>query len=333
MLTYILRRLLLLIPVLLGITLLVFFALSLAADPTGVILGQHATPEKMEELRKMLGLNQPLYVQYFRFLSHAVRGDLGSSWLTRVPVTEEVLTRFPHTIELTFISILLAVLFGVTVGVISAVKQYSLFDHASMVAALAGVSMPIFWLGLMLIALFSVKLKLLPVSGRIDLTLGIDDRTNFYLFESLLRGNWAGFRSALEHLVLPSIALAAYSTALIARMTRSSMLEVLKQDYVQTARAKGLSERVVVYSHALRNTLLPVITIVGLQFGTLLGGAVLTESVFSWPGIGRLLVDSIFARDYPLVQGIVLTFSTMFIFVNLAVDVLYAYVDPRIRFD
>ncbi len=332
MLTYVERRLLLLIPVLLGITLLVFAALSLAADPTGVILGQHATPEKMEELRQMLGLDQPVYVQYLRFLSHAVRGDLGSSWLTRVPVTQEVLTRFPHTIELTLVSILLAVLCGVTVGVISAVKQYSAIDHAGMVGALAGVSTPIFWLGLMLIALFSVKWKLLPVSGRIDLTLGIDTRTNFYLLETLVRGDWIGFRSALAHLVLPSVALAAYSTALIARMTRSSLLDVIRQDYIRTARAKGLAERVVIYKHALKNALIPVTTVIGLQVGALLGGAVLTETVFSLPGVGGLAVTAIQNGDYPLVNGVVLLVATVFVLVNLVVDVLYAFLDPRIRY-
>lgn len=332
MINYVIRRILLLVPVLLGITLLVFLALSQAADPASVILGQHATGDRVAELRQQLGLDDPVYVQYAKFVWKALRGDLGTSWLTRAPVTKEILSRFPHTIELTVLSIILAVIVGVVVGILSAVQQYSWFDHVSMVGALLGVSMPIFWLGLMLITVFSVKLGWLPVSGPIDLTLDFDPKSNFYLLESIRSGNWEALRSRVLHLTLPALALAAYSTALIARMTRSTMLEVIRQDYVRTARAKGLTERTIIYKHALKNALIPVTTVIGLQFGALLGGAVLTETVFSLPGVGTLAVTAIQNSDYPLVNGVVLLVATVFVLVNLVVDLLYAYLDPRIHY-
>jgi peptide/nickel transport system permease protein len=333
MLRYIAHRLLLLIPVLLGVSLFVFLVLHLfTADPAAMMLGQHATAEQVEALRKQLGLDDPLYVQFWRFLTDMLQGDFGRSLMTRAPVMQEVLTRFPATIELALAAIVIASVVGITVGVISAVKQYSIFDYLSMVGALAGVSMPIFWLGLMLIILFSVILGWLPVSGRTDIGLDPASITNFYIIDSILTGNWAALTAALRHLALPAIALAAYSTAIIARMTRSTMLEVVRQDYIRTARAKGLGERIVVYKHALRNALIPVVTVIGLQMGQLLGGAVLTETVFSWPGIGSLLINAILAGDYPLVQGCVIVIATTYVVVNLVVDVLYSYLDPRIHY-
>ncbi|WP_018085864.1 ABC transporter permease [Desulfurispora thermophila] len=333
MASYIARRLLLLFPVLLGVSIFVFVVLHLfTTDPAALMLGQHATTQQIEALREELGLNDPLYVQFGRFLWQVLHGDLGRSLMTRAPVTDEIMSRFPATIELAFMAMLIATIAGVFVGVLSAVKQYSIFDYLSMVGALVGVSMPIFWLGLMLILLFSVQLGWLPVAGRIDIGMEPARITGLYLLDSLLTGNWAAFVSALKHLILPALALASYSMAIIARMTRSTMLEVIRQDYVRTARAKGLVESLVIYRHALRNALIPVVTVVGLQMGSLLGGAVLTETVFSWPGIGSLLVNAILAADYPLVQGSVILIATIFVVVNLLVDLLYAFLDPRIRY-
>ncbi|AQS59864.1 ABC transporter permease [Desulforamulus ferrireducens] len=333
MLKYIIKRLLLLIPVLFGVSLFVFLVLHLfTADPAAMMLGQHATAEQVAALREELGFNKPLYVQFGIFLSQILQGDFGMSLMTRSPVTEELLTRFPATIELAFAAMLIATVVGVTVGVISAVKQYSIFDYLSMVGALLGVSMPIFWLGLMLIILFSVTLGWLPVSGRIAVGMEPSTITNFYLIDSILTGNWEAFKSAVSHLVLPAVALASYSMAIIARMTRSTMLEVIRQDYIRTARSKGLVESVVIFKHALRNALIPVITVIGLQMGSLLGGAVLTETVFSWPGIGSFIVNAILAGDFPVVQGGVIMVATVFVVVNLIVDILYAYLDPRIKY-
>ncbi|MFZ5642063.1 MAG: ABC transporter permease [Bacillota bacterium] len=330
---YIAKRLLLLIPVLFGVSLFVFLVLHLfTADPASMMLGQHATAERVEALREQLGLNDPLYVQFWRFLTDMAQGNFGRSLMTRAPVMDEILARFPATIELALAAILIASVVGITVGVISAVKQYSIFDYLSMIGALLGVSMPIFWLGLMLIILFSVTLGWLPVSGRTAIGFEPETITNFYIIDSIITGNWDALISALRHLALPAIALASYSTAIIARMTRSTMLEVVRQDYIRTARAKGLGERVVVYKHALRNALIPVITVIGLQMGSLLGGAVLTETVFSWPGIGSLLISAILAGDYPIVQGTVIIIASTYVIVNLVVDVLYAFLDPRIHY-
>jgi len=295
-------------------------------------LGQHATTEQIEALREELGLNDPLYVQFGRFLWDILHGDFGRSLMTRAPVAQEIFSRFPATIELALAAMLIAATVGIIVGVIAAVKQYSLFDYLSMIGALAGVSMPIFWLGLMLIIIFAVNLGWLPVAGRIDIGLEPQHITGFFILDSILTRNWPALVSALKHLVLPAVALACYSMAIIARMTRSTMLEVLRQDYIRTARAKGLSETSVVYKHALRNALIPVVTVIGLQTGMLLSGAVLTETVFSWPGIGSLLVNGILAADYPLVQATVIVIASVFVIVNLIVDILYVYLDPRIRY-
>lgn len=301
---YVLRRLLLLIPVLLGVSLLVFTIMSLTpGDPAQLILGENAPKEAILKLREEMGLNDPFLVQYFRYVGKAVLGDFGRSYTTGREVFGEIFSRFPNTLILAVIGIIISVCIGIPVGIISATRQYSFLDSFSMILALLGVSMPVFWLGLMLILTFSVKLGLLP-SGGFD---------------------------GLKSLILPSITLGVGSAAIITRMTRSSMLEVIRQDYIRTARAKGVAEKVVINKHALKNALIPIITVVGLQFGGLLGGAVLTESVYSWPGVGRLMVDAIRQKDTPTVLAAVIFLAVTFSVVNLLVDILYAYVDPRIK--
>ncbi|MBM7856068.1 peptide/nickel transport system permease protein [Desulfohalotomaculum tongense] len=333
MLRYMLKRILMLVPVLLGVSLFVFLVLHLfTTDPAMMMLGQHGTNEQAEALRESLGLNDPIYVQFGRFVWDLLHGDFGRSLMTRAPVLEEILARFPATVELALAAIFIATVVGVTVGVISAVKQYSIFDYLSMIGALLGVSMPIFWLGLMMIIIFSLTLHWLPVNGRIDIGMEPVHITGLYVLDSILTQDWESLKSALKHLVMPATALASYSMAIIARMTRSTMLEIIRQDYIRTARAKGLKETVVTYKHALRNALIPVITVIGLQMGVLMGGAVLTETVFSWPGIGGRLVDAIMASDYPMVQGTVIFTATVFVVVNLVVDLLYAWLDPRIKY-
>jgi len=306
MFNYVIKRLLSTLPVLVGISLIIFILLrSLPGDPAQVIAGELATQEAVEAIRVQLGLDKPLYIQYAIFMSNLIRLDLGKSARTSQPVLSEIWSRLPNTVLLAIVSIALACILGIPAGILSSVKHYSLTDYVVMVLALFGISMPVFWLGLMLIIVFSVKLHLLPAGG-----IG-----------------------TFSHIILPSFTLAIFSTAFIARMTRSSMMEVLGQDYIITARSKGLLEKIVILKHALRNAFIPIITVIGLQFGSLLGGAVLTETVFAWPGIGRLIVDSILARDYPVVQGVVLIFALLYILVNLVVDILYAYIDPRIHYD
>ncbi|MDI7250472.1 MAG: ABC transporter permease [Bacillota bacterium] len=333
MTSYVIRRLVAILPVLLGISIIVFLIMHLIpGDPVLVMLGEKASPERAEELRRALGLYDPLHVQYGRFLLRALQGDLGRSIRTQEMVTREIAVRFPATLELTICALFLAVAVGVLFGIIAAVRQYSIWDNLSMVVAVAGVSMPVFWLGLMLIFLFGVALDWLPISGRLSIGVHLVPITGLHLLDALLRGNLAAFWDALRHLVLPSVALGAIQMAIIARMTRSSMLEVIRQDYIRTARSKGLAERVVVYKHALKNALIPVVTVVGLTVGRLLGGAVLTETIFSWPGLGKFAVDAIYARDYPQVQGVVLLIAAGFVLVNLLVDVMYVFLDPRIRY-
>jgi len=330
---YIIKRLLLLIPVLLGVSVIVFVVMHMfTTDPAYTILGQHATQTQVDELRAKLDLDKPIYVQYAKYLGKLLKGDLGESLYTKTSVTKELSARFPATIELALCAMIFASLLGILVGVISAVKKNSIFDYVSMLGALTGVSMPIFWLGIMLIILFAVNLHLLPPAGRIDITYSPVKVTGLLLVDTLIKGDWKSFQSALSHLVLPTIALGLYSTAIIARMTRSSVLETLEQDYIRTAWAKGLSERVVVMRHALRNALIPVVTVIGLQMGQLLAGAVLTETVFAWPGIGKYVVDSIIKTDYPVVQGAVLLVAFIFVAVNLIVDIVYAFLDPRIKY-
>lgn len=306
MVSYIIRRLLLTVPTLIGVTLIVFSMIRLIpGDPAIAIAGEHASVEVVTAIRERLGLDRPFIVQYAIFLGNLLRGDLGRSAWTGRPVSTELWGRFRNTLELTGASILIALVVGVLAGIISATRQYSFFDYIAMVGAMMGVSIPIFWLGLMLMLLFAVFLGWLPAMGR----------------------------GTIAHLVLPAVALSTGSAAIIARMTRSSMLEVFHQDYIRTARAKGVIERLVIFKHAMRNALVPVVTIVGLQFGALLGGAILTETVFAWPGMGRLIVEAIFARDYPLVQGGVLLAAAAFVLVNLVVDLLYSFIDPRIRYN
>lgn len=333
MLKYIFKRILMLIPVLIGVSIIVFLIMRVfSPDPAPIVLGQHATQATAEAWRQANGLNDPLYLQYFHFIKGALTGDLGSSFYTKTPVIKEVLSRFPATVELAVVAIILASIFGILIGVVSAVKKNSIFDNAGMLLALIGVSMPIFWLGILLIILFSGTLHWLPSSGRIDPLLQPDGITGFYLIDSLITGNMDAFIDALRHLVLPASALAMYSMAIITRMTRSSMLETLQQDYIRTARAKGISEGKVIRKHALRNGLIPIVTVIGLQLGSLLGGAVLTETVFSWPGIGAYTVACILKSDFPVVQGVVLLIAFVFVLVNLTVDVIYAFLDPRIKY-
>jgi len=334
MLRYIIRRFLTIIPVLLGVSILVFgFIRLIPGDPATVMLGERATPESVARVRQQLGLDKPVYQQYLIYVSHALRGDLGMSILRQEPVTRELVRRFPGTIELSLGAILFATLVGVPSGILSATRRGSWIDSLSMLIALTGVSMPIFWLGLMLSFAFAVLLHWLPTSGRLTATMEYDPITNLVILDSLLQGNLHLLLDGLRHLVLPAVALGTIPMAIIARMTRSAMLEVLSQDYIRTAQAKGLPQRTVILRHALRNALLPVITVVGLQVGRLLAGAILTETIFAWPGIGRWIVEAIYARDYPIVQGVTLFIACIFVLVNLTVDVLYAFVDPRIHYE
>ncbi len=330
---FISRRLVELIPVFFGVLLIVFVINHLTpGDPALLILGERATKEAIAKLRDQLGLNDPLPITFVKYLGRAVRGDLGRSIQSNERVTVELAQRFPATIELTLAAMLIASAVGIVTGMIAAARRNSWFDGASMVAALFGFSMPIFWLGIMLILLFAAYLDWFPISGRLDYTVEISRITNFYLLDALLTRNGEAFANALRHLVLPAVTLSTVPLAIIARMTRSSLLEVLRADYVRTARAKGLAERQVVVRHALRNAAIPIVTVIGLNVGSLLGGAILTETIFAWPGVGRLVVDAIFARDYPVVQGAVLVIAVVFVLVNLVVDISYAYLDPRIRY-
>ncbi|MGM0904748.1 MAG: ABC transporter permease [Bacillota bacterium] len=304
MFIYILRRLFQTIPVMIGVTLAVFLMMHLIpGDPAKIMAGENANPEQVEQMRENLGLNDPLHIQYFRYVKDAVKGDLGTSIRTSRPVTEEIFnSRFAITVQLALIGTAAAVLLGLVAGIISATRKYSFADVGIMLVALFGLSMPNFWLGIMLIYLFSVNLGMLPVAGW---------------------GTW-------EHMILPAITLGTAGAAIIARMTRSSMLEVINQDYIRTAYAKGVSDRVVIFKHGLRNALVPVVTVVGLQFGGLLGGAVITETVFAINGLGRLIIDSIRAHDFPMVQGTILVCAVLFVFVNFLVDITYRLINKRI---
>jgi len=331
---YIIKRLLQIIPVVLGVTLIAFSLIHLApGDPVRTMLGQHATQQEIDETRAKYGLDQPLYVQYFIWLGDVLKGDLGRSILSHEQVTTEIASRFPNTIELAIAAMIFAILIGVVAGIISATKQYSVADYSVMGIALFGISMPVFWLGIMLMMIFGVFLGWLPIGGRIDLLLPFNHITGLMVVDSIITGNGAALISVLRHLILPAIALGTIPMAIIARTTRSSMLEILRQDFIRTERAKGLSERKVIYKHAIRNAMVPVVTVIGLNFGLLLSGAILTETVFSWPGVGRLVVDSVYARDYPLVIGCILVFALVFVIVNLITDLLYTYIDPRIHYD
>ena len=330
---YIAKRILMVIPVMIGVSIIVFSLMRVfSPDPAPIVLGQHANQQQMTSWRKSHGLDEPVVQQYLGYIQGALHGDLGVSYYSNTPVSEEIGARFPATIELAIVAITFASIVGVTLGVIAAVKKNSIFDAGGTVIALIGVSIPIFWLGIMFIMFFTGYLHLLPSGGRINVMLEPSHVTGFYTIDAILTGNWEAFQDAAIHIILPALTLGMYSMAIITRMTRSSMLETLGQDYVRTARAKGLGEDKVVGKHALRNALIPVITVIGLQFGALLGGALLTESVFSWPGIGKYTVDSILKSDFPVVQGIVLLVAVVFVTVNLAADLGYAFLDPRIKY-
>lgn len=336
MFRYISQRLLMLIPTLLGVLTIVFFMTALSpGDPARIMLGERANDQQLEELRAELGLDKPLGRQYLIYLGRALRLDFGRSIKTNRPVMEEIGQLFPATVELALVSMFLATVLGVVIGVVSAVKRNTWVDYTAMVGALTGVSMPVFWLGLVLIMIFSVGLGLVPTGGRMDVRLFFQPITRLFVLDGIIlwfrEGNPAYLLSALRHLILPAVALATIPLAIIARTTRSSMLETLRQDYIKTVRAAGIPERRVVFVYALRNALLPVITVIGIQFGLLLAGAILTETVFAWPGIGRWIYAAISARDYPAVQAGVVVISTVFVGINLVVDILYSVINPRIR--
>jgi peptide/nickel transport system permease protein len=331
MLAYIVRRILILIPTLFGVSVIVFLMLHLTpGDPAELMLGERATKEALTQLREELGLNLPLQVQYGMFLKRLARGDLGETLRTRQKVWVEIRERFPATIELAVAALAISCTLGVLLGIVSATRQYSLVDYLSMLGALAGVSMPIFWLGLVCMLVFSLNLGWLPLSGRLSIGVSLEVVTNFYLLDALIGANWSALRDALWHIVMPACVLSTIPTAIVARMTRSAMLEVLRQDYIKTARAKGLSGFAVTFKHALRNALIPVVTTVGLQFGVLLGGAILTETIFAWPGVGKWMYEAVMQRDYVVIQSGTLFIATLFVIINLCVDVLYAVINPRI---
>jgi len=346
MFRYTIRRVLGLIPVVFGISLVVFLLIRLIpGDPALLILGEHSTPAARERLREQLGLNRAMFIdlsgqrspfdtQYISFMSDLLRGDLGDSIVHKRPVLTEFRERFPATVELTIAALLTAVLLGISLGIVAAIQRGTLIDAIMLVIALLGVSVPIFWLGLMFQYFFAVNLRILPISLRLDVDLsrGFQFITGMYTVDGLLRGRPGITLNALKHLIMPSFVLATVPLAIIARMTRSAMLEVLGQDYIRTAWAKGLRNRVVIIRHALRNALLPVVTVVGLQLGLLLSGAILTETVFAWPGLGTWLLEAIQGRDYPIVQGGVIFVALIFVFVNLIVDLSYAFLDPRIHY-
>ncbi len=333
MLRFLFGRLIVLIPTFIGVSIIAFsFIRLLPGDPVMLMSGERVMdPERYQRIMHELGYDRNLVVQYLDYLGGILTGDLGNSIVTRRPVLGEFFTLFPATLELSICAILIAVLIGIPAGVVAAVKRGSIFDQGVMGIALIGYSMPIFWWGLLLIILFSGILQWTPVSGRISLLYYFPQVTGFMLIDSLLSGQPGAFRSAASHLILPSIVLATIPLAVIARQTRSAMLEVLGEDYVRTARAKGLAPRRVIGLHALRNALIPVITTIGLQVGVLLAGAILTETIFSWPGIGKWMVDSVFRRDYPVIQGGLLIIAAIIMLVNLTVDLLYGLINPRIR--
>jgi len=333
MLQFLFRRLAVLIPTFVGVSIIAFtFIRLLPGDPVQMMAGERViSPERHAQLSQQLGFDRPIVVQYLDYLGGIVTGDFGNSIVTKRPVLSEFVALFPATLELAICAILLAVIVGVPLGIIAAVKRGSWFDQGVMGFALIGYSMPIFWWGLLLIILFSGVLQLTPVSGRISLMYYFPPVTGFMLIDSLLSGKPGAFRLAVSHLILPTVVLATIPLAVIARQTRSAMLEVLSEDYVRTARAKGLPPRRVIGVHALRNALIPVVTTIGLQIGVLMAGAILTETIFSWPGIGKWMVDSVFRRDYTVVQGGLLLIAIIIMVVNLLVDVLYGLINPRIR--
>ncbi|WP_136808854.1 ABC transporter permease subunit [Desulfosediminicola flagellatus] len=333
MFKFLLKKLGILLPTFFGVTVVAFiFIRMLPGDPVLLMAGERGmSEERHAQMMKEFGFDRPIWEQYISYADGLVHGDLGNSIITKRPVTEEFFTLFPATLELSLCAIVIAIFFGLPAGMIAATKRGSVFDHSVMAGALTGYSMPIFWWGLLLIILFSGTLGWTPVSGRISLLYYFDPVTGFMLIDSLLSGQKGAFASAVSHLILPSIVLATIPLAVIARQTRSAMLEVLSEDYVRTAKAKGMGPGRVIGLHALRNAMIPVITVIGLQVGVLFAGAILTETIFSWPGIGKWMVDSIFRRDYPSVQGGLLLIAAVVMLVNLVVDILYGLINPQIR--
>ena len=333
MLRFVVRRLFLLVPILLGLSILVFaWIRALPGGPAEALLGERATQERVEQIRRQYGLDRPVYVQYLRYVERVGQGDFGQSTRTRRPVVEEFKEKFPATIELALAAMIVSIGIGVPLGFVAAKKYGGPVDHASLVASLIGISIPVFFLAILLKYVFAVKLGWLPTVGRMSVLINVDHPTGFYVLDALIAGNLEALWDVLKHLVLPAIALGSIPLAVIARITRAAVLDVQNEDYVRTARAKGVAPRLVDTRHVLRNALLPIATIIGLQTGLLLSGAVLTETVFAWPGLGTWLVNAIRVRDFPVLQGGILFVSVVFVLVNLVVDVMYAIINPRIRY-
>jgi peptide/nickel transport system permease protein len=332
MLRFVVRRLLLLVPILIGLSLLVFFWIrALPGGPAEALLGERATPEAVAAIEKQYGLDEPVWKQYLKFVKQTAGFNFGDSITTRQPVTEELKQRFPATIELAVAAMLFSITLGVPLGFVAAKRYGSWVDHGSLMASLIGISIPIFFLAILLKYIFAVQLGWLPTVGRVSVLIELEHPTNFYILDSILTGNWEALWDAIKHLILPAVALGTIPLAIIARITRAAVLDVQNEDYVRTARAKGVSPRAVDVRHVLRNALLPVTTIIGLQVGLLLSGAVLTETVFAWPGMGQWLVQAIEDRNYPVLQGGILFLALVFVVVNLIVDLSYAVINPRIR--
>jgi peptide/nickel transport system permease protein len=333
MLRFVVRRLLLLIPILIGLSILIFlFLRALPGSPAYALLGDRATPEAVAEINRQYGLDEPIYTQYWKYTKNVIlEFDLGTSSQTRQTVTDELKRRFPATVELAFGAMIFATLFGIPLGFIAAKRYGTWIDHGSLFASLIGISIPIFFLAIILKYVFAVRLGWLPSVGRADVLIDAEHPTNFYILDSIITANWEAFVDACKHLILPAIALGTIPLAIIARITRAAVLDVQNEDYVRTARAKGVAPVIVDHRHIFRNALLPITTIIGLQVGLLLSGAVLTEKVFAWPGVGSWLVDAIAFRDYPVLQGGILFLAIIFVLVNLVVDVAYGFINPRIR--
>jgi peptide/nickel transport system permease protein len=333
MLRFVVRRLLLLVPILVGLSILVFLWIrALPGSPAIALLGERATPETIAQIERQYGLDKPVHVQYWRYVQNVARADFGDSIVSRRPVIEELKQKFPATIELALAAMIFSVAVGIPLGFLAAKKYGSLLDHASLVASLIGISIPIFFLAIILKFVFAVKLGWLPTVGRVSVLIDLEHPTNFYVVDSLVTGNWEAFVDVGKHLVLPAVALGSIPLAVVARITRAAVLDVQNEDYVRTARAKGVAPLIVDRRHIFRNAMLPISTIIGLQTGLLLSGAVLTETVFAWPGMGTWLVDAIDTRNFPVIQAGVLFVSVVFVLVNLLVDISYAIINPRIRY-
>ncbi|HEX2241175.1 MAG TPA: ABC transporter permease [Actinomycetota bacterium] len=333
MLKYIVRRLLLTVPIIIGLSILVFaFVRALPGGPAIALLGERATQQSVERIERDLGLDQPVPLQYVRYMSNVLSGDLGNSIVTRQPVIDELKRQFPATVELGIAAMLFAILLGIPLGFLAAKRYQGVLDNASLFLSLIGVSFPVFFLALLLKYIFSVKLGWLPTIGRVSPTVQLEHPTNLYMVDAIVTGNWTALGDVLKHLVLPAIALGTIPLAVVARITRAATLDVISEDYVRTARAKGLDPMVVDRRHILRNAMLPVTTVIGLQTGLLLTGAVLTETVFAWPGVGRMMLTAITNRDYAVLQAGILFFAVLITFVNLLVDISYAFFNPKIRY-